>query len=1010
MSEIKNVITEDWSGHSHGEVEDALKDKLSEMEQSIEDAASAGGYNPPATGIPKSDLEQSVQDTLDSVANKVEKEQGKGLSSNDYTDADKAKVDNLKSVATSGSYNDLTDKPTIPDVSDLATKAEVSAKAYSADVYTKSEVDGKVADAGKVKSVSVNGQTPAQPDANGNVNLVIHDGEDGITPHIGQDGYWYIGTTNTGVKAQGQKGDSGVSSADEVVVVNDLDGDPDEMEEGQVAVLSAEMGKELAEMIGEMGDGGSTVSIEGDTLVITDNTSPVLHMVPSVVHFGDTLFGQTATATVKVSGKRLTGNVTIALTGSGFSANKQTLTPDADGNLTDTIIITFAPTGSGEDVEFSGLLTATHDGVQMASVEIDGTGVAEIVPSIDVKMDGEDVSAIALKGVLSSTAEGDYSDAPSKATLHIQGKNISNGVTLALTSGTKFALSKSSLTAEEALAGADIVVSYNRQAAVTQTDDTDTLTIACQDLQGDITIGLTGATGEKNTTHEAVVYSADDITYYNYGNNVGVRATQGTGNMPRTFNGPLAPPAVFYDDYGYKYIPSFIGSKGFYKSGVTSVELGEDINAMYGSVFQGCTSLTSVKLHEVVPANSDIFNGCTSLVTFDCVKFSISYNNMFKDCTKLETYIIRRTDAVETFSSGKTDVMPSTEIDGNTVYYYVDSNGVNRQKKLYVPQALATEYAAHSEWGKFDVQAIEGSEFDTAQSTPVALRSTLRASATMAVKKVRKNGVEMPIGADAQNVSYSGDVAGATTVKDALDALAAGAGSGGSTPDMSQYGYYGQNYPEQMRVVKNMLDKEKYSSYPRLRFIHISDSHSDNIGNADDLLANTAADFAVHTGDGVGGNYDDGVEGLYAKMLACAKPFFFAIGNHDCLQSPSLAARYTRYIEPIVTKSAWYQSSGVTLNHPEGKTYYSVDYVKGSAKYKCIFLDQADGLDANPDNSATIFGRMTDDQVVWFIGQLQDAATNANHVMVFMHVKPCNLSQLQGWGDHITYLLNGKYL
>ena len=346
----------------------------------------------------------------------------------------------------------------------------------------------------------------------------------------------------------------------------------------------------------------------------------------------------------------------------------------------------------------------------------------------------------------------------------------------------------------------------------------------------------------------------------------------------------------------------------------------------------------------------------------------------------------------------------SVTIDGEskTVCRYKDDNNVYHQTKLYVPSDLVQSYKEDSFWGTyFDIQAIEGSIYDT-QSTPVALRSTLRASATTAVKKVRKNGVEMPIGADAQNVSYSGDVSGATNVKDALDALAAGAGSGGSTPDMSQYGYYGQNYPEQMRVVKNMLDKEKYSSYPRLRFIHISDSHSADIGEADSLLANTAADFAVHTGDGVGGNYDDGVEGLYAKMLACAKPFFFAIGNHDCLQSPSLAARYTRYIEPIVTKSAWYQSSGVTLNHPEGKTYYSVDYVKGSAKYKCIFLDQADGLDANPDNSATIFGRMTDDQVVWFIGQLQDAATNANHVLVFLHVRPDSMKvdTLEEWCDH----------
>lgn len=48
------------------------------------------------------------------IMNKVDKVAGKQLSTNDYVNADKSKVDNLKSVATSGSYNDLTNKPNIP--------------------------------------------------------------------------------------------------------------------------------------------------------------------------------------------------------------------------------------------------------------------------------------------------------------------------------------------------------------------------------------------------------------------------------------------------------------------------------------------------------------------------------------------------------------------------------------------------------------------------------------------------------------------------------------------------------------------------------------------------------------------------------------------------------------------------------------------------------------------------------------------------------------------------------
>jgi len=194
-------------------------------------------------------------------------------------------------VATTGSYNDLTDKPTIPegvatdsqmsDSSDapvknrvikayvdnlisglvngapqaLDTLNELSAalgndanfaatitqqlanKANSADVYTKSqtynkdEVDAKVADAGKVKSVSVNDGEPIEPDDDGIVDLGDLQGP--------------VGPTGP----QGLQGNSGVASGDEVIVVNNLtEGGTDVEVDGvtKVKVLSAEMGKKLA--------------------------------------------------------------------------------------------------------------------------------------------------------------------------------------------------------------------------------------------------------------------------------------------------------------------------------------------------------------------------------------------------------------------------------------------------------------------------------------------------------------------------------------------------------------------------------------------------------------------------------------------------------------------------------------------------------------------------------------------------------------------------------------------
>lgn len=64
------------------------------------------------------EAKNTQQDT--NINNKVDKVTGKGLSSNDYTNAEKSKLANLSTVATSGSYNDLSNKPSIPSkTSDL---------------------------------------------------------------------------------------------------------------------------------------------------------------------------------------------------------------------------------------------------------------------------------------------------------------------------------------------------------------------------------------------------------------------------------------------------------------------------------------------------------------------------------------------------------------------------------------------------------------------------------------------------------------------------------------------------------------------------------------------------------------------------------------------------------------------------------------------------------------------------------------------------------------------------
>ena len=110
--ELDTTLTQSGKAADAKAVGDALAGKqntISDLE-SIRTGAAKGATA--LQSVPSTYRTANEQDTIDD--GKVDKVTGKGLSSNDYTDAAKAKVDALAPVATSGSYNDLTNKPTIP--------------------------------------------------------------------------------------------------------------------------------------------------------------------------------------------------------------------------------------------------------------------------------------------------------------------------------------------------------------------------------------------------------------------------------------------------------------------------------------------------------------------------------------------------------------------------------------------------------------------------------------------------------------------------------------------------------------------------------------------------------------------------------------------------------------------------------------------------------------------------------------------------------------------------------
>lgn len=692
-----------------------LPTKLTEMEDAIEDAAESGGYTPPQGGIPKTDLAPSVQTSLgladtalqeadkiqlQAAINAVQTALNNLMNGQNVTDA----IDTFNEVV--DFLNDIdTDDPTLfnqlKSLSDAITALQntLSSKANSADVYTKSEVDTKVADAGKVKSVTLNGVTPPV-DNNGNINLgTIHDGtdgDDGITPHIGQDGYWYIGTTNTGVKAQGERGNDGVASADEVVVVNNLDGEPADLEEGQVAVLGADQGKELKMAIDNK---GVSFEVKGDTLFIRTAASPRVNVLPTSIQFDDTIFGNTRTATVHIYGRNLTSQVEVQVSGVGFSGSAQLL-PNGDGKVDADVTITFAPTAdTGTEEEsgrsYEGSVTAVCNGAESASATLEGFGVRAITPRITASIDKS-----TLKGVLDTTADGAYTSEPATATLHVQASNINQPLTLAVDNA-KFALSESQISVEDAIRGKDITVTYLRQSAVTTEDDECTITITATHDSTSVqsTVAVNGATGAKIT--RGTIGTFDGITYSYDGNDVACKKSSSTPIE-------LVIPAYFYDGYGYKYTPVAFHVNAFEQSAIRSLVAGSNISKVYSYAFSSCTSLKTAVFKSWPIMRESVFSGCTALesVDFTSINFSSRYN-IFSGCTKLASVTVRSSTKVS-INNNTHFTKATLTIDGEEkeVFYYVDSDGNNQQKKLYVPSGLVSSYQQDAIWGMFDVQPI----------------------------------------------------------------------------------------------------------------------------------------------------------------------------------------------------------------------------------------------------------------------------------------------------------------
>ena len=103
--------------------------------------------------------------------------------------------------------------------------------------------------------------------------------------------------------------------------------------------------------------------------------TPTLVANPTSLSFNATV-GETVTKTFTVTGTDLTGNVMLAVSGTGFSIDKTTITQNAATNGA-TVTVTYKPTTGGTH---TGTVALSSNGAQQVTVAL--TGIATTVPTI----------------------------------------------------------------------------------------------------------------------------------------------------------------------------------------------------------------------------------------------------------------------------------------------------------------------------------------------------------------------------------------------------------------------------------------------------------------------------------------------------------------------------------------------------------------------------------------------------------------------------------------------------
>lgn len=203
-----------------------------------------------------------------------------------------------------------------------------------------------------------------------------------------------------------------------------------------------------------------SVGSDGCTACATavDPSTPTITVSETSVDCGSVVVGNTTTATFTVSGSNLTADITLEVTGTGFSINKATLSPTDGTVAATTITVTFAPTGAGAQ---NGTITISSTGATNKTVSLRAVGTtAAVAPA-------PSTTPVVFFGTVVTDK---HTFSGETATLHLHISDLATNVTVASSKTGIFTVSTSTavngtITPDEAAAG--VTITLTRVAAGT---------------------------------------------------------------------------------------------------------------------------------------------------------------------------------------------------------------------------------------------------------------------------------------------------------------------------------------------------------------------------------------------------------------------------------------------------------------------------------------------------------------------------------------------------------------